>query len=93
MMKKVVILRRRTDDPFSPVQTIAWDASTKALRWRALVELFRHVEGSVLPLRATDAVISSLAGMATAGNPDACEAIVAYLRNRGLLDVEEVELR
>jgi len=94
MNKKVLMLRcRPTDDPFGSVQTLAWDASTKTLRSKAWVELFRQVPMTKTEMHSTDPVVTALYGMASAGNPDACEALLTYLRTRGLADFEEIELR
>ena len=90
-VRKVLIYRIRSSE-FTD-KTIAWDVSSKSLRDDAYVDLFNIIDRELEAYKTADSVTCALMPLARNGNPEACEALLTYRRNRDNESFEEVELR
>lgn len=74
-------------------RTLVWDISKKHLRDQAYADLFKILDNELNSYDQADSVTCSLIGLARNGNPEACEALLCYRRNRDGEQFEEVEVR
>lgn len=89
-MKKTLVFRA----PRPLVErTLVWDITLKFQRDMAYVDLFRILDAELDAYRSADSVTCALIGLARNGNPEACEALLCYRRNRDGEKFEEVEVR
>lgn len=77
-MKKVLVFK--APHPFD--RTLVWDVSEKYLRDAAYVQLFEIMDEEVNAFFDRDSVVCALHPLARKGNPEACEALLCYTRNR-----------
>jgi hypothetical protein len=90
-MKKTLVFR--APRPLSE-RTLVWDVSEKYRRDMAYVDLFRILDSELDAYGANpDSVVCALIGLARQGNPEACEALLCYRRNRDGEQFEEIEIR
>lgn len=62
---------------------MVWDVSEPYLKSAAYVDLFRLMDIELKSFKENpDSAICALLKLARNGNPEACEAILCYLRNR-----------
>lgn len=76
-VKRVLIFKFR-----SMPQPFVWDISNEKWRAKAYVDLFNCFDVEFEAFEHTDSVTLSLIGMARCGNADACEALLAWLKNK-----------
>lgn len=79
--------------PYPHNRTIVWDVSSKWTRDRAYVDLFRILDSELGMYTQADTVTGALLDLARAGNPEACEALLCFRRNRTGEQFEEIEVR
>jgi len=72
---------------------VVWDITTKALRDIAYVDLFKILNQELGAYQMPDSVTCALLPLAQNGNPEACEALLCYRRNKMGEQFEEVEIR
>lgn len=90
-MRKTLVFRAKVDH--YKERTLVWDISEKYLRDSAYVDLFNIVDRELDAYRNGDSVVCALISLARNGNPEACEALLCYRRNRDGEKFEEVEVR
>ncbi len=62
---------------------MVWDVSEPYLKSAAYVDLFRLMDEELKTFKENpDSAICALLKLARNGNPEACEAILCYMRNR-----------
>ncbi len=66
-----------------------FDISTAYSRNHAFVEVFKMIDARGLCGDTSSPVVSSIIGMARAGNPEACENIVMWLNRKRLSTIVE----
>ena len=85
-MKKVLVFRA----PYPFDRTMVWDVSEKYQRQAAYINLFRILDRELDAFIDPDSVICALLDLARNENPEACEALLCYRRNRG--SIKEIEV-
>lgn len=89
-MRKALVFRVKVE---YQERTLVWDTSEKYLRDAAYVELFNIIDRELGSYENGDSVICALIGLARNGNPEACEALLCYRRNKDGEQFEEVDIR
>lgn len=89
-MKKTLVFR--ASRPLAE-RTLVWDISHKYQRDMAYTDLFRILDAELDAYKDADSVTCALIGLARNGNPEACEALLCYRRNKDGEKFEEVEIR
>jgi len=74
-------------------RAIIWDISSNDLREKSYVDLFNILDREFRAYEVGDSVTWALLSMARAGNPEECEALLVYRRNRGGEFFEEIEVK
>ena len=91
VMKKVLVYRIKHGQ-FAD-RTIVWDVSSLQSRNEAYVDLFNIIDSELDAYSDADSVTCALLPLARNQNPEACEALLAYRRNKAGEFFEEVEVR
>lgn len=90
-MKKILVYRIKQGE-FTD-RTIAWDVSNLHLRNSAYVDLFNILDKELDAYSNSDSVTCALLPLARNENPEACEALLTYRRNKSGEFFEEIDLR
>ena len=85
MSDKEILLVKKTlvftsPHPFDRI--MVWDISEKYMRDAAYIQLFDIMDGEVNAFFDRDSVVCALHPLARKGNPEACEALLCYTRNK-----------
>ena len=89
MIKKTLVFS--APHPYDRI--LVWDVSTKPLRDRAYIDLFQLLDNELDVYKNGDSAIFALLDLARSGNPEACEALLAYRRNKEGEKFQEIEVR
>lgn len=87
-MKKVLVFRA----PLPYSRTLVWDISSPSSRSEAYVDLFGILDEELSAYEEPDSVVCALIDLARNGNPEACEALLCYRRNKDGEMFEEIEV-